>query len=467
MKKKRLFIIVIIILLILIGILVYVFNKTDYLKNDQQLFWKYATENKEVTKIFNNENITDVKNQKKSNSYITNSNLTIKTKSNNYTMKMVTNAKNSADTLTKVDIEKDAMDIIEFNMVKQSNLVGFKMDELANGYITVKNSNLKDLAKNVGIEDTSKIPDNINWSTYIDILEISNEDVDYITNKYVKLIAYNTKSHNYTEEQSSVKIDDEVHLATGYTLNLTEEESKKILSEVFYALSEDSRTLNLLSSKAKLLNLGDEHTKINNISNKFRKIANKIEKIETSDEEYLEITVFVKDNKLIQTNIKIKDEKIIKINFNIEKNKISIKQELLDKKMSTTKFAITISGMLNNILNQVQEINIINNTSDDKKNIDTNLEIICNNDIKITYNSTTQISDTVEENMDYESSTKIVLNDLSEQQLSNLYNAIKSSITKIYENKKALLTGEKREKQLIIESSQDDETQEQSSNIVE
>lgn len=467
MKKKKLFTIIIIVLLILIGVLAFIFFKTDYLKTNQQIFWKYAVENKEITKVFNNENISEVKNQKTSNSYTINSDLTVKTKSNNYKVTTITNAKNSGDTLTTVNFTKDDIDVIDFNLVKQSNLVGFKMDELANGYITLKNSNLKELAKNVGIEDTDKLPDNINWSTYIDILEISDEDVDYISNKYVSLIAHSTESKNYKEEQSSVKIDNEDHTATGYILTLTENESKKILSEVFYALSEDSRTLNLLSSKMKLLNLGEEYTKINNISNKCIEIAKKIEKLETSDEEFLEITVFVKDNKLIQTNIKIKDEKIIKIIFDTEKSKISIKQELLDEGKNTTRFAITISAILNNILNQVQEINIINTVSDDKKKMDTNFEIICNDEVTIIYNSTTQISETVQENADYENSTKIVLNDLSETQLKNLYEAIKKLLPKIYEEKKALLTGNNAENQEIVNNDVNNQNSNIESNVTE
>ena len=440
MKKKKLFIIIIIICLILIGVLAVLFFKTDYLKTNQQIFWKYAVENKEVTKVFNNEDISQIKNQKISKPYTIDSELTISAKESNYKVKAKTTAQNASDALTTVDFKKDDMDIIDFNLVKQSNLVGFKMDELANGYITLKNSNLKELAKNVGIEDTEKLPDNINWSTYIDILEIADEDVDYIANKYVSLMAQSTQQKNYSEEQSSVKIEGEIHTATCYTLTLTENESKKILSEIFYELSEDSRTLNLLSSKMKLLNLSEEDTKITNISNKFIEIAKKIEKLETSDDQFLQITAFVENNKLIQTNIKIKDEKIIKIVFDIEKNKINIKQELLEEGKHTNKFAITISAILNNILNQVQEINITNTVSEDKKQLNTNFEIICDKDIIIVYESTTQIEESVQENSDYENSTKIVLNDLSETQLKNLYEAIKKLLPKIYENKKAILT---------------------------
>lgn len=452
MKKKKTLMIIIIILLIIIGVAAFIFFKTDYFKTNQQVFWKYAVENKEITKVFNNENIDEVKNKKMTSPYTINSDFSIKTESNNYKINASTNAKDSNNTLTKVNFSKNDSNIIDFNLVKQSNLVGFKMDELANGYITLKNSNLKELAQNIGIEDTKKIPDNINWATYIDVLEISDEDVDYITNKYVSLIAHSTGLKNYSKEQSGIKIDNQIHAATGYTLTLTENESKQILSEVFYALSEDSRTLNLVTSKMKLLNLPTEYTQINEISNKCVETAKKIENMETTDDEFLQITIFVKENKVIQTNIKIKNEKIIKIVYDAENSKINIKQELINESKNSTRFAITISAILDKMLDEIQEINIINNVSDDKNTLTTNVEILCDDKVTIRYNSTTQICETVEDNSDYNDSTKIVLNDLSETQLKNLYDAIKQLLPKIYEEKKALITGENAESEIVQSS---------------
>lgn len=462
MKKKKTLMIIVIVLLIIIGIIAFIFFKTDYLKTNQQIFWKYAVENTEIANLFNNEDIDEIKNKKASSSYTISSDLSIETESGNYKVNSITNAKNSNDSLTKVSVSKDDTDIIDFNLVKQSNLVGFKMDELANGYITLKNSNLKQLAQNVGIENTEKIPDNINWATYIDVLEMSSEDIDYIANKYVSLIAHDTNFNNYSKEEAGIKIDDELHNATGYTLTLTENESKEILSDVFYELSEDSRTLNLFTSKMKLLNLPSEYTQISEVSNKCVEIAKNIEAAEATDEEFMQITVFVEENKLIQTNIKIKDEKIIKIVYNEEGNKINIKQELISK--NSTKFVLTISELFNKALNEVEEINITNEVSEDKNSMTTNFEILCDGKTKITYKSTTQICENVEDNADYENSTKIVLNDLSETQLKNLYSAVKNLLPKIYKSKKALITGENIQEEATTENN---ETQTEEQNVTE
>lgn len=202
MKKKKIILIIVLILLILLGVLGYMYYATDFLKSDEQLFWKYAVKNSEIAQLFNNDEIINIKNKKVNNSYKIDSSLNIHTKNNVYMVSANTNAKNSSDIFTKIVLKKDNTDIIDCNFIKENNIVGFKMDELANGYITVKNGNLKSLLQNMGIEDTKNFPDSINFETYSDVLELSQDDVNYITDKYTKLIISDTNKKNYSKSRS-------------------------------------------------------------------------------------------------------------------------------------------------------------------------------------------------------------------------------------------------------------------------
>ncbi|MBO5349955.1 MAG: hypothetical protein J6A89_09110 [Clostridia bacterium] len=443
MKKKKILIIIAVLLIVVIGVFVYFYKTTDFLKTNQQLFWKYAVQNSEIAEIFNNEEMEEIKNKKVTNSYKSTSSLEIKKDDDIYTIDVNTNAKNANDIFTVTEFKKNSSNIIDFNLVKKSNLVGVKIDELANGYITLKNTNLKDLAQKIGIQDRQKIPDNINVSTYMDILDISQEDISYITDKYTKLMVSGTSSKNYSKGESvEIKVNDKIHTGTAYKISLTENECKKILSDVFLELSKDSRTLNLISSKMKLLNLPSESTEINTISNKFSEISKNINEIETTDDEFIEVTVYVENYELLQTNIKIKQEKIIKILFDKENNKINIKQDLLNQGENNNKFILSISDALNKISEQVEEINIQNEVSEDKTSVTTKMEIICKDKLNIIYSSNTKITDDIEINADYDNSLKIVLNDLSETELKNLYKAIVENAPKIYEEKKVLILNE-------------------------
>ena len=435
MKKKKLLIIAILVLLIVIGILVYLYKTTDFLKTNQQLFWKYAVQNSEIAEMFNSPGMQEISSKKNTNSYKSTGKIEIVKDNEFYTVDIKTNAKNTNDIFTFVELKKNSNNIVDFNFVKKSNVVGIRLEELANGYITLKNSNLKELANKVGIEDTQKIPDNINISTYMDILEISEEDIQYITEKYTNLIVSDTSMKNYSKgEPMSIRINNQVHTGTAYTISLTENESKKILSDIFLELSKDSRTLNLISSKMKLLNFGTEYTQIDVISNKFLEISNNVNSIQTTDDELIEVTIYVEDSQLLQTNFKIKQDKIIKILYDKENNKINIKQELLNEAQGNNKFILSISDALNHVFEQVQEVNIQNEVSENNTSVTTNIQFICKDNLEINYNSTTEITDNINMSDDYDNSLKIILNDLTENQLNNLYKAVLQVLPSIYEN---------------------------------
>ena len=185
----------------------------------------------------------------------------------------------------------------------------------------------------------------------------------------------------------------------------------------------------------KMLNLSDEYSQINYISSKFSNIANNINSLDTSDDELLEIIVYAEKNELVQTSIKIKQEKLIKIVNDKENNKINIKQEILKENLKD-KFILSISDVLNKILSQIEEIEISNETKNEN-NIITNIDVLCKNNITLTYNSNLQVTENIEESNDYDK--KLVLNDLSKEQLKNLYNILSKNILSIYQDKKAII----------------------------
>ena len=445
MKKKKQIIMISIIIILLITIVIgfYVYNCTDYLKTNQQLFWKYVVKNSDITEVFSNDNIEQFKNKKNSNSYITKTDFFVNVNNQKYNLNANSNANGGNNNIeTKVSITKDSDNIIDFNLVKKNNIVGVKIDELANGYITLKNSNLKQVFENMGITELDYIPDNINWGTAIDLLEISEEDKNYLTDKYSKFIVLDTQSQNYSKEEAvGIKIDNVIHSATSYKLTLTENETKKILVDTIKEISKDSRALNLISSKMKLLNLPQEKCQISTISNKLNELADKVDNVYTTSDEFIEISVYVEKGNLLQTNLKIYEDKLIKITCDKENNGINIKQELLKNDIDS-KFIVSISDALNKAVKMVQEVNITNKISDDKNSIETNIIVECKNNINLGYISTTKITDDVEQNVDYDNSAKIILNDLNERQFKNLYNAVKELLPKIYNEKKQLLLGD-------------------------
>ena len=115
--KKKIISIIIVILLILVGVGIFLYLKTDMFKSNQQLFWNYAIKNSEVTELFNNDSVKEIKNKKINNSYKINSRLDINTENGKYLINSNTNSKNLNDIFTQVEFTKDSENIVDFNFL--------------------------------------------------------------------------------------------------------------------------------------------------------------------------------------------------------------------------------------------------------------------------------------------------------------------------------------------------------------
>lgn len=445
--KKKVLIGLIIFLLVTGTILFLVFKYTNLLLTKKQIFWKYAIKNGEIAQLFNSDEMKEFRQKKSNNSYKQSSKIKVYDDNDIYQITSETNAKNSSDMYTYAVLEKNSEKIIDAKCVKKSNLFGVKIDELADGYITIKNNNLKDLATKMGIQDVELIPDSINSCNYLELLEISDDDASYMSKKYSKLLMSKTSGKNYEKlENTQIKIANEVYDVQAYRFTLSENEMKDLSTTFCKTLSEDSRTLNLISTKMKLANFPDKYTSINYLSDKCVEISNRIDSIKTTDEEFIQITVYINGQDLIQTDVKFRDENLVKIIYNKKENSLSIQQDLLNR---SNKFILSISDALDYALSKVKSVTVKTQVTDDKNKVITNVDIQCENNLNISYEAETEITDKIIDKDDYESSKKVILNDLSQEKLEYLFKALVETAKSIYSEKVNKLTANNTDNQNI------------------
>ena len=87
-----------------------------------------------------------------------------------------------------------------------------------------------------------------------------------------------------------------------------------------------------------------------------------------------------------------------------------------------------------NVLNKIEEISITKKISDDSKEQKTDIEIMCNNGIDIKFYTCTKILNEQIMHLEYEDDSKVILNDLSEDELKKLYEDNKIKLIQLYEN---------------------------------
>ena len=192
-KIKPFIIAAIIILIICLLIGVYFYNTTDFLKSPKTLFTKYFSQ---TTEMLNPKGLT------------ANNSLGEYLKLNNYkdvgTTKFdfvngLGSAENNTAYVVKTELEKDVNNNkskIPFNLsyrnhellsgtiLTSNDLYGINIDGLTDKYVSIRNTNLKDLVNKLGIENSKNIPNSIKK---IDTSKLNiTEDLNNILPKYVE-----------------------------------------------------------------------------------------------------------------------------------------------------------------------------------------------------------------------------------------------------------------------------------------
>lgn len=430
MKTKKILLFIIIILVIIIVALCTIYYNTDIFKTTTEKFWKYARANTHMVEMFSSEGMQSIKNRRSSNAYEVNSSLSIRNSEKSYLLESNTNANNANDVTTDVNFQYNNANVLNFTLVKKSNIVGIKLDELANGFIAIKNNEITKLAKEAGIEDTSNIPENINWTSMLDLLYIQPSDQKYFAETYSELIRDYTTKKNYSEEKIELKIDDDVHPVTAYKLELTENESKNIVKQVLvHARDEDSRMINFISSRLKLLNLPKKYTDYEAVKSQISQLIEKIDSMECSDEKLVEITIFVENKNVIQTNIKVKDGSAIKIVPQDNGRKLCVMQESKNDYLDKSKNKIF------KYIGNIERITISNETAQDGNSSLIKLDARFYNKLNIEYNSRIVVGTSGKRAVEFEETPRIVLNEMESEKLKQTYEKIVYGLKIIYQNK--------------------------------
>lgn len=319
-KKKGIIItIVIIILLIAIavgGVMLYLF--TDLFKSNQTLFLKYIDQTIQGMKYETNDQTKDIIEAQKENPYQIKGTLNFDYDGSEnkqaeilkqIKVELATNANGQEEkTYTKASVLYQNQNLFNLEYANSNNIYALKSDEIVTAFIGVRNENLKVLAQKLGMQDNSNIPDSITPIDYEDLLNISEEEKQHISDTYLPVIVNNIEKSKYSK-QSNIPITKEgvEYNTTAYRLDLTSEDIANISVKLLETLKQDSITLNFIATKAKILNLPEEYTQVNNLTKQIDEQIKKIEDSEKSPENGVSIVVYEEKGQTVLTEIIIKN----------------------------------------------------------------------------------------------------------------------------------------------------------------
>ena len=461
-KKRKMILIISIISVVLIisAIIVSIlYFNTDVFKSKSELFVRYMMKNIEnANNITSNINADELNTRMQESKYISSTNIKFScienvgettedtlNSINNFNVSINGNTDKSNNyNYQEIQLLNNNEEKIQVEYVRDNNTFGVKFPELFQQHILLENSNLKDIFKNMGYEDVSKISDNIEINDDIfSYISFSNEEVQQLENKYTKILQEQIVNKSLTGGSNQIiTVGEQQVKAKSYTLALTKEQMNNIFLKVLEEIKQDDILLNKLSDIDNLTNIYSTITKnennedvktkfVDNIDDLIRKInARNIGNDETS------ITVYESNKNTIKTVIRYIDYEISLDILNVN-NSQYIKLNIQNDKDSKTKTIVfqknnenTILEISNNVDGTINKTTIDQNTSINGNKGARNLSYIYED-------NSNKIEAVAEENIEFVDNfdkvdieeNNIKLNELDQEKLKNITNQIQTAIS--------------------------------------
>lgn len=429
MKKELVIILPISIIIITATVLCILYFCTNIFKSGEQLFWGYIIKNSGILNTFENENEKEQQQVKKVNNYTATGTLNICVEKNEemQNINVITNTSHEAETgrtYTKATLKNEETELLKLFYINSDDVYAIKCEELLKYYIGIRNSDLKDFARKMGVDELNiqYIPDNINFEN---ILNITEKEKNQIIKTYLNIIVQNIQKNNYTKlGKNTIEIEENIYETKAYLLKLNGNELKDIIIKCLENSKSDNTVLDILER--------------NGISNYTEALDNIILNIQNKEiNKNLEITIYVNEEKIIRTAINILD--ILKLNIDNISELNNIKAII---SVQTSEVISEIPYNSKIVLSKVVEENYITNNIKimpdvsrptyeyslttkmgklQNNNIDnlTVTTVTNENNLKIsaTYNKNIQIGTEVEKIMELKNSNAVIVNNYTVKQL--------------------------------------------------
>ena len=393
---QRIMTIIGIIIIIILSFLV-ILLRTDLLKSNQDIFYKYISKNLELKEVIGSSELTEYLNRNKKENYVSSGTIKIKNTNNSLNnMEILTEEKAIPETKKKsfniVGMYNNS-ELFGVKYLRNEDTFGLKSDEVIDKFLTIKNDNLKEFVKKWGVQDTSAIPDKIEFKN--EQVELSDEEKDEIKKRYMKIIKENISKKKFRKQKNvDIEVNGQNIKSAEYSLTLSLSEIRNLEKNILEVAKNDQNIIDIYSKMKDDINSEKQYKEV--IEERLEYINN--DTIENSENQNFIIKVYVNKGKLIKTSISqnikelslsiVSDNKVeltyindiskkedkykIEIEKTIQKDDILYKIKL-ENKSTNIEFDFNIKGDIN--LNKIQEyygVNIKNDKNSTK--IDYNIQ---------------------------------------------------------------------------------------------
>lgn len=450
-KLKFIVIISIILAIIISGLIV--FFKTDFFRTKRSAFFRYFNQIPIALEVLKTDKFDSYNDKKQDSPYVRNADISIQTSSNiadsaildsiKFKVNQKMDQQNEHGSIDFV-VNKNNEQLIKISAIQNKDSYGILSEDVTNGFVTVKNSDLKRVAKDWGMSTTQLIPDTFRNIKIKTILQTSKNEKNHIDD-CVKLIKNNVPDTAYSKEgKKKIKINNKSYITNSYKLSLNANDSANLQCDILEKISKDSILMDYFASKAKLLNLDEEYTTINSLNNLIKKRVNDLK----SNPQFagkLEITVYENKQKNVRTEIKSGENTILIEHVdegNDEYSSLTFNKDRYSIEYDGNKYYFEHENTSEENFTKKIRIEYSQSGSVESNDIKNNMVIIKNDGAKsitYAYSDTVNFTKDIGKIDDFGTNKVIVLNDYSDDDLKSFFELLRKKINDVYVKKGSLI----------------------------
>ena len=335
MKKSNKTIIIVIsivlVIMLIVGGVAYAYIATDLFKSNKEMFFKYFSQVTDKDTGIINKNLNDYFTKKSSESYQNRGNIKF-----NYSDNTGTNMMDSkiSDKLNELSIEFDGISNKEKNItnrnitinygndvtfpikyIKDQELHGVQSKYIGSKYVSIRNSNLQQLASKLGM-DTTFIPNKIEISEKKEKIKFTEEELAKIKSTYGPIIEQGLTDDNFSKEANNKG-------ESNYILAVSGDQLKNIMINLLEAFKQDKDLIKRLNEN---INLTEINTSKQITQQQISEILKELQEKDSS--EFKELKIMIGYSKKSVNEIMIQYDQIA-INMKKEKNSNSEKYSII------------------------------------------------------------------------------------------------------------------------------------------
>ena len=323
-RKKRITIITIAIVLviaIIIGILAFLYIKTDAFKSNETLFAKYLVQNFDIIEVWEKSKNTDIENLLDTNKYTSQiegkieytenkgtSNEKQSSSVNNVGIKITSNIDKSNNyNYSDISIGTENEKLVGLEYLNEDDKYGIRLKDIQQ-FVSIKKD---DETQESELKNIEKLTENIDVQS---IIKFSDEEKQTLKNTYLEIIKNNVSKEKYHKQSNSlITVNNKDMQTNAYYIEFTVEECNNLYIKILEQIAKDEIILSKVDLIEKQIKEIDEDYDGNLRENFVKSIKDKIKEIEDKNigNDKVKITVYEKNMKTVRTSIEKNNDKTI------------------------------------------------------------------------------------------------------------------------------------------------------------